>query len=235
MGKKKTTTPKPAIRESPPSSTSMTVLSFVVLIVAIVLGLIYAFQDHTTSTIIPTVLFQEHHIPRRNIDPSFPYSSYLDQKNQPVVIVGEILAKYPRWNISDVLAMTTRPSTSSLDGFFRHTSPFFGPYYDPKRPMHNLLTIQGRPPYDSNASLPLKSIAKIFHQRSPKIFYSYSNSLNHINPTLEQQLELTELLALNPSHSSVNLWFGMRGGITPCHYDGYHNMSSSPPLLFCSL
>jgi hypothetical protein len=228
MAKKKTSISNPSASDSPQNSLSTTFLSYVVLILAITLGIKYSFPSLSASSKPPTVLFREQKIQRRNLDPSLPYSSFLDQKSQPIVITGDILSKFPRWNISDVLAMANTPS---LDGFFRHTSPHFGPYYDPKRPMHNLLTIQGKPPYDSNASLPIKNIAKIFQQRAPKIFYSFSNSLDHINPSLEQQLDLSEMLSLNPSHSSVNLWFGMRGGVTPCHYDGYHNMSSS----FCSI
>ena len=40
----------------------------------------------------------------------------------------------------------------------------------------------------------------------------------------EKEVDLRELLSLYPQHSSVNLWLSMEGGVTPCHFDGFHNM-----------
>lgn len=227
MAKRKSSYVKP-LTSSPPSATSHThlwiVLSAIVGVIGVIGGYSYLpnmYLKWSTPSKIPSVLYQEYHISRRNLDPKVSYSTYLDEKSHPVVIVGEILKQFPRWTISDVVAMT---NSKRLSGFFRHNSRIFGPYYDDKRPMHNISSIQGKSPYNPNASLPVDKIERIFHQQSPHIFYSYSSSLSEINPSLEQRFDLSEMLKFNPSHSSVNLWMGMRGGVTPCHYDGYHNM-----------
>lgn len=221
MAKKKTTIVKPS-----PILASKSNIWVVPSILVVIIGVLFSCYSYLSGrspsqSKIPVVLYQEYHISRRNLDPQGSYSSYLDEKSQPIVLIGEILNQFPHWDISDVVSLV---SSESLSGFFRHQSPIFGPYYDEKRPMHSLSTIQGKPPYDPNVTLPVSKIIPIFHQRSPKIFYSYSSSLYDVNPSLEKQFNLSEMLKLNPSHSSVNIWLGMPGGTTPCHYDGYHNM-----------
>lgn len=46
-----------------------------------------------------------------------------------------------------------------------------------------------------------------------------------LTPLMHAALEPLEtaLIALRPSHASVNLWMGSAPVVTPCHYDGYHN------------
>jgi hypothetical protein len=224
MGKKKNQIIPPPL---PPSESKTLpvglMVACLVAIIAIGLGTQLFLRSDAGSAppAAPRLLFREHQIQRRNFDSKASFSSYLDEKGLPVVITGPVLSHFPRWNISDVVAMV--PS-DHLSGFYQHSSPIFGPYYDDQRPMHNLSTVQGSTPYQANASLPVGDIDRIFHQFRPQTFYSFSSSLSDLNPSLEQQLDLSEMLQLNPSHSSVNLWLGMRGGTTPCHYDGYHNM-----------
>jgi hypothetical protein len=231
MGKKKnqTVTALPSVPRETTTPSVGPVIAIVVAIVAFGVGT-KLFLFSVPPPPLPKLLFTEHQIQRRNFDSkTSSFSSYLDERGLPVVITGSILSQFPRWNVSDVIATT---SSDPLYGLYQHSSPIFGPYYDDQRPMHNLSTVHSSTPYNSNASLPLRDVDRIFHQQHPKTFYSFSSALSDLNPSLEQELDLSEMLRLNPAHSSVNLWLGMIGGTTPCHYDGYHNMyEREPPFL----
>eukprot|EP00602_Paraphysomonas_sp_CaronLab_P010169 CAMPEP_0185029954 /NCGR_PEP_ID=MMETSP1103-20130426/16600_1 /TAXON_ID=36769 /ORGANISM="Paraphysomonas bandaiensis, Strain Caron Lab Isolate" /LENGTH=385 /DNA_ID=CAMNT_0027564887 /DNA_START=420 /DNA_END=1577 /DNA_ORIENTATION=+ len=89
--------------------------------------------------------------------------------------------------------------------------------------MHVLPTIASSVPYEQNVSLFRHEIDTVFRRNHPP-FYSLSADIASVNPLAESSFDLTELVSLMPSRSSVNIWMGTPGSVTPCHFDGYHNM-----------
>lgn len=128
---------------------------------------------------------------------------------------------------------------SHLDNIFHHNvnnGQVFGPFFDTTRPLASLT----RPinPYKVDGRLSMKELIRVF---GDEFEYSCVNETSSPHQHLsgcwafsgsvmdaigdENMIEpLEELLKLNPSASSVNLWVGQRGVTTPCHFDGYHNM-----------
>ena len=56
-------------------------------------------------------------------------------------------------------------------------------------------------------------------------WWAFSGDPSSLNPELELDLmPYSDLISFDPSHVSLNLWMGQKGVVTPCHFDGYHNM-----------
>jgi hypothetical protein len=167
-----------------------------------------------------------------------PYATYLRSLSEPVVLIDTyesiVVPKYTVESIAaNMLAHHKRVTEGGaaiedirISGLFKHSSPIFGPYYDKGRPMHHLKKIQAGGlgaralKYESNASLPASDIGKVFRSGGPPYYaLSIDPSLLHLDG-----IDLRAMLAVRSNRSSVNVWLGMRGGTTPCHFDGYHNM-----------
>ncbi|CAJ1385442.1 unnamed protein product [Effrenium voratum] len=157
--------------------------------------------------------------------PDKPLAAFLGARTRPVVLRNSLVTSWPalaRWDF----AYLAKSSRKSLQGLFHHTGPVFGPFYDEKRPLHGRHRIR-RPDasYETNATLPLARLAVTFAPgNEPSEYWAFSGSLRDIDKALEKEVDLRELLSLYPQHSSVNLWLSMEGGVTPCHFDGFHNM-----------
>jgi hypothetical protein len=161
-----------------------------------------------------------------------PYADYLRSLNKPVVLINTYeSAAVPRYTVdnvaAEILAHQKRISRAGgakedavISGLFKHSSPIFGPYYDKGRPMHRLKRVQAGARYDVNASLPASDIGRVFRSAGPP-FYALSTDPSQLHLA---GVDLRAMLAVRSNRSSVNVWLGMRGGTTPCHFDGYHNM-----------
>lgn len=223
---------------SPTSSTESIVASFPValpvLIVALCLGCYFyfmnpiapnAFQNDVeiSHTFIPSVSFIEKdaiRVPGGDVT-----MVYLKVKNEPIILLDTLISKQvPRWTSVDLSKMIL---TDEISGVYRNNkSAIFGTFYDKNRPMHSSLEyIPHR--YEDNVKLSRAALRKAFppnsHVDSPP-YYMLSTSLNSISSSLESQLDLREVISLNPARSSVNVWLSSPGSVTPCHYDGYYNV-----------
>ena len=157
-------------------------------------------------------------IPRKNwagIEIGFAKS--LSSFGEPMILQNTIAATYQRYSLSDISALSPLDNISS---FLKHDSATFGPYYDSGRPMHALSTIRHKTPYQEGVTLPVQDIPAVFNANGPP-YYSLSIQPEEIGLPI---FNITELISLKPKKASVNFWLGMRDGVTPCHYDGYHNM-----------
>jgi hypothetical protein len=157
------------------------------------------------------------------------FAKSLKSLGKPLVLKNTIASQYPRYTLSDISKMLS--PTDNISSFFKHDSEIFGPYYDAGRPMHRLLSGAGAP-YESGASLRVRDIEAAFTapagtaattdtDTAAHPFYSLSISPEDLGIP---PFNTSELISLYPQKSSMNLWLGMKGGTTPCHYDGYHNM-----------
>ena len=161
----------------------------------------------------------EKNIPRIEWLPEKKFASFLEMKGSPVILRNSVATTFPKWTIAQIADLA---QFDPLSGFYQSDTGFFGPYYDPTKPMHKLSSVQQPLSYLENVSLSKDEIVEAFSKQSP--IYALSASLADINRELEDMLQLEELVALMPARSSVNMWLGSPGGVTPCHFDGYHNM-----------
>ncbi|CAM9909283.1 unnamed protein product, partial [Ectocarpus fasciculatus] len=146
------------------------------------------------------------------------FAKSLQSYGEPLVLQNTVAANFTRYTLSDISAMLG--PQDEISSLFKHTTPVFGPYYDSRRPLHQLPSVQGASPYEEAARLPVRDIGRAFSADGPP-YYSLSIRPEELGLPM---FNISEMVSLHPQKSSVNLWLGMKGGTTPCHYDGYHNM-----------
>lgn len=173
------------------------------------------------SASLPSLQTREKNIRRVEWLTDKPFSTFLDIKGVPVVLRNSVAATFPQWTISDIEKHTRN---DPMWGFYRSDSGVFGPFYDPSKPMAALSTIRDPETYEKNVSLSKSKIASAMSTANSAPYYALSASMSDIDDGLESKVNIEEIIAMMPSRSSVNLWLGAAGGVTPCHYDGYHNM-----------
>ena len=161
---------------------------------------------------------------------------HLKARGEPLILLHtEVSERVPQWQPHDISRLLV---THAVTGVYRsNDSAVFGTYYDTTRPMHTLHSVHNSVRYEDNVTLTRAAILEAFpthshthshthtlsSQRRSGPYYALATSLSSIQPSLERHLDLSELVSLNPSRSSVNLWMSSRGSVTPCHYDGYYN------------
>ena len=130
----------------------------------------------------------------------------------------------------------------SLTGIYmKVNNPHFGPYFDPARPYNRLQQVKPKHAYVDNHTMPMSTFinhvqsdddilstdtadekTKSHHHHH---YYYLSKEIDNIDKSLIQDIyPYHELLRLNPQKTSINCWIGQSGVVTPCHYDGYHNI-----------
>ena len=148
--------------------------------------------------------------------PDAAFAEYLSRLGEPIILKNSIAATFPR----DVLLKLHRSDLDGpLQGFFKHISSYFGPYYDDRRPFHTIPAVAGRVPYDVDVTIQKSDVERILNGQSPPYYHLSADPAN-----FGMEFNTTEMLSLFPQESSENVWISMKGVVTPCHYDGYHNM-----------
>ena len=132
---------------------------------------------------------------------------------EPVVLTD--VPNLPQWGPEEVSGVRLTRVYS------QQSSASFGPYYDASRPLARVGRVQPRHNYTEETM----SGADFFGSVAPPYLYYSGEVERDLTPGFFADLRPLEvaLVALRPSHSSVNLWLGRAGGVAPCHYDGYHN------------
>ena len=132
---------------------------------------------------------------------------------EPVVLTN--VPNLPPWGPEEVSGVRLTRVYS------QQSSPSFGPYFDASRPLARVGAVRPRHNYTEETM----SGADFFGRAAPPYVYYSGEVERDLTPGFFADLRPLEraLVALRPSHSSVNLWLGRAGGVAPCHYDGYHN------------
>jgi hypothetical protein len=171
-----------------------------------------------------------------------PFAKYLEQQATPLILENTVVSSWDalsKWNTVDKLAHFIQGSR--LENIFHHrvgSGTIFGPFYDANRPFSRLDNVKPENPYSLNGRLTIKEVMRVFGEEfeyscvnesllSPSHLsgcWAYSGGVMDTVGNEDMLEPLDELLVLNPSASSINLWVGQRGVTTPCHFDGYHNM-----------
>jgi hypothetical protein len=203
-------------RKSTSSSTFLSKENLVsaTMIVLVSIGAYATYINATKKSLNPPVPSPSLQSVEKNIHrvewlPHKPFASYLDIKGVPVVLRNSVAATFPPWTISDIAKYA---KDDPIQGFYRSDSGFFGPYYDPSKPMAVLSTAQDPEAYTTNASLPKSKVTAAMTKASKSSpYYALSASLSDVSEELEGKLDLKDMIAMMPSHSSVNVWLGAAG------------------------
>eukprot|EP00943_MAST-04B_sp_MAST-4B-sp1_P006766 g6766.t1 len=124
----------------------------------------------------------------------------------------------------------------TLNGVYvKHSNPHFGPYFDASRPYNRFKTVVSRHEYIENHVMPFSTFIDFVEGDKSSSnddvlpnrhhYYYLSKEIDQIDQRLIDDIyPYHELLRLNPQKTSINCWIGQSGVVTPCHYDGYHNI-----------
>lgn len=181
-------------------------------------------------------------VPRISWSIDRPFADYLEENATPLILENSVVTTWDalsKW--SSVKKLAKFIGSSRLENIFHHQlshGQVFGPFFDSTRPFASLNNVLPINPYETDASLTIKEMTRVFgeefeyscvnesvvSQSRLSGCWAFSGSLMEVMGDEAMIEPLEELLKLNPSASSVNLWIGQRGITTPCHFDGYHNM-----------
>ena len=119
----------------------------------------------------------------------------------------------PAWTPS---TLASEVSNLTLTRVYISSQPRFGPYFDERRPLARMSRAI------HNYSETSMSAEAFFEGTHGHAYYS-AEAGRDLSPELISELQPLEslLVLLNPSHSSVNVWFGREPVSAPCHFDGY--------------
>ena len=111
---------------------------------------------------------------------------------------------------------------SSLSGIYENENPWFGPYFDPTKPLVAHATRCN--PYKTGITMDVDEFFNLLHRPKKGRYHYFTGSIEALGEWAYSEIQpLDELLLLNSRHSSVNVWIGQPYVIAHCHYDGYHN------------
>lgn len=150
----------------------------------------------------------------------------------PVVITDSVAQQWAALTLWTPQYLQTTLRDTGVDLYVSQSSPVFGPYFDPQRPMAlaGLPSVVPRHAYrqvamDGTAALRLLAASAM---NAPPFHYLTTA----LPPALERDLfPFHDLLSPMPARSSLTLWVGQSGAprtrrpvVSPCHQDGYHNL-----------
>jgi hypothetical protein len=180
--------------------------------VAFVAGLVYVFL--ATEASLPGV-----HVTQLLANQKLPLAKWTSRNSHPEVFDNSFVNQWSllHWTLSD-----WQHHLGMLDGVYHHHQPYFGPYYDVSKPLSPYTTQLNA--YQTNDRA---TVGKVLNNtaRSHRYFSQEIERLSY--DLLEHMQPMDELVELNPSRTSINLWLGNDVTAHP-HYDGYHNV-------FCQL
>ena len=138
----------------------------------------------------------------------------------PVVLRNSVVEKWRarrQWNPKYI-----QSHTSHITGAYVNDNRWFGPYYDSYKPLTHIFERTNK--YRTDVNMTSKRFFKKLRQPSEREFLYFTGDIDRLGDWAIDDIQpFTELLALNPQRSSVNVWMGQPHVIAHCHYDGYHN------------
>ena len=152
--------------------------------------------------------------------PAVEFAQTCSKRGIPLVLRNSIVTQWKAaklWTPEYLQSKLTR-----LSGVYENTNRWFGPYFDQSK----LLTGSSVRVNQYRTDLAFSS-SEFFHriQNPVRGRYLYlTGGIEQLGRWAEDHIQpLGELLYLNPSRSSINVWIGQPHVIAHCHYDGYHN------------
>ena len=170
--------------------------------------------------------------------PARPFATWASNRNAPVVLTGSIATTWAAMSTWTPSALAARGEARLLPigcVYSSSRSKTMGPYWAEHRPLAQLPSVLSRRRASSAYNDTARASWRSFFEGSARGEHQYLSAEVHrmdreggggetISPSLESELTPhDEMLSLDRSKTSINVWAGARGLRTPCHYDAYHN------------
>ncbi|KJE92708.1 hypothetical protein CAOG_03622 [Capsaspora owczarzaki ATCC 30864] len=174
---------------------------------------------------VPGSVMLNFTVPVVHWQPSAPFARTIANHGLPVVLRHSVVDTWPArtsWTPSYLEGAIKR-----LRGIYRNdNNRFFGPYYDPSRALAQLGLTRPINPYADDVQMTSTEFFQIITKpiQAGQPAYYFSGESTKLGATVFRDTQpMQELFSLRPERSSVNVWLGPAGAVTPGHYDGYHN------------
>ena len=183
-------------------------------------GTLFVMRFYLQDPLPPYIISNE--FVTRNLDTNSYFAREAANGGKPMVIKGSVVNTWyamTHWNVDYLAKKITK-----LHHVYNNTNKWFGPYYDPSKPLSPF--VPRRNPYKDDVIMKSSDFfqkIKAKEGNSGSYLY-YTGSIESIGHwALGDVQPFQELISLKPDLSSINVWFGEKGVITHMHYDGYHN------------
>ena len=148
------------------------------------------------------------------------FAAALAEGETPVVLKNTVVRQWEamgKWTPSYIAEMARE-----FHGVYSNDNRWFGPYYDNRKPMAEFCPRVNT--YKTDLVLSGHEFSKLLFKPKRGQHIYFTGDIDGLGLWAFDQVQpIGELLSLNPSHSSVNVWIGQPNVIAHCHYDGYHN------------
>ena len=152
--------------------------------------------------------------------PTVPFAQVCAKRGVPIVLRNSVVTQWKAAKLWTPDYLQARLKT--LSGVYENNNRWFGPYFDQSKPLNSSAVRVNK--YRTDLTL---SSAEFFHRIQNPVGGRYlylTGGIEQLGEWAEDHIQpISELLTLNPSRSSVNVWIGQPHVIAHCHYDGYHN------------
>lgn len=198
------------------------IVAIAVLMVAILLGFLYLqplarptvpvqWTPYTvTGNVSVTVL----------PSPTAAFAKMCSRREIPLVLRNSIAT---RWKAAELWTPDyLQTKLSRLSDVYENTNRWFGPYFDQSKPLTSSAIRVNN--YRTGLTLPSSEFFRRIKNPVQGRYLYFTGGIAQLGSWAENHIQpLDELLSLNPSRSSINVWVGQPHVIAHCHFDGYHN------------
>lgn len=148
------------------------------------------------------------------------FAAKCERRGEPLVIRNSVVESWDarrKWSPNYLAS-----KISKLKGVYENDNRWFGPYFDGRKPMAAMFDRVN--PYTNDLELPSANFFRSIQRPSEGRYLYFTGDIEQLGDwAWSEVMPMKELLVLNPTHSSVNVWIGQPHVIAHCHYDGYHN------------
>lgn len=197
------------------------ILPLVFLVVSVLVGYILypktrlpTSKEWTPYTVTGNVSVKTLPYPRAD------FAQMCAKSERPLVLRNSVVTQWKAAKLWTPEYLQTRLKT--LSEVYENNNRWFGPYFDYSKPLTSSAVRVNE--YRTNLTL---SSEEFFHRIQHPVggrFLYLTGGIEQLGRWAEGHIQpISELLSLNPSRSSINVWIGQPHVIAHCHYDGYHN------------
>lgn len=149
------------------------------------------------------------------------FAAALVEGGTPVVLKNTVVHQWQAMRKWTPYYLAER--VGELHGIYSNENRWFGPYYDDRKPLAEFCPRITT--YKTDLVLPGHEFSRLLFKPDHGKHIYFTGDVDSLGPWAFDQVQpIGELLSLNPSHSSVNVWIGQPHVVAHCHYDGYHNL-----------
>ena len=183
-------------------------------------GTLFVLRFYLQDPLPPYILSNE--FTTRYVDTNSYFARDAANGAKPMLIKGSVVNTWyamTHWNAGYLTKKTTE-----LHHVYNNTNRWFGPHYDPKKPLTPFVPIIN--PYKDSITMQTSNFFQQIKakEESSGYFLYYTGSIESIGEWVLWDVQpIQELISLKPGYSSNRVCFEETGVIKHMHYDCYHN------------